>query len=57
MRVFNEEGSKGKPQVVLVLEGTEVLDIVEAMEAGIKAQPRKSKWKSLVLKLGEFAAY
>ena len=55
MRVFNEEGSK-KAEIVLVLEGTDARDIVEALEVAIKDRPRKSKWKTLHKKLDDWAA-
>lgn len=56
MRVFNEEGTR-KAEIVLVLEGTDSRDLVEALGAAIKSNPRKSKWKRLLQKLDDWAAY
>lgn len=57
MKVFNEEGAKSKPQVLVLLEGLESRDLIEALESAIKAHPRRTKWKALLKKLDECAAY
>jgi len=51
LRIFNEETNRGAGEVIVIYKRQEVKTIIEALEAAVKAKPRKRSWKDLLNKL------